>query len=77
MSLVGDWLSLVAVATLAQASGGGAFALALVFAAHALPGALLAPVAGAIVDGFDRRRVLVAADAVASLITVAMVKWHI
>lgn len=73
MSLVGDWLSLVAVATLAQASGGGAFALALVFAAHALPGALLAPVAGAIVDGFDRRRVLVAADAVASLITVAMV----
>lgn len=73
VSMVGDWLSLVAVATLAQASGGGAFALALVFAAHALPGALLAPVAGAIVDSFDRRRVLVAADAVASLVTVAMV----
>ena len=73
VSLIGDWLSLVAVATLAQASGGGAFALALVFAAHALPGAVLAPVAGAIVDSFDRRRVLVAADAVASLVTVAMV----
>jgi predicted MFS family arabinose efflux permease len=73
VSLVGDWLSLVAVATLAQTSGGGAFALALVFGAHALPGAVLAPVAGAIVDSFDRRRVLIAADAVASLVTVAMV----
>ncbi len=73
VSLVGDWLSLVAVATLAVAGGGGAFALALVFAAHALPGALLAPVAGAIVDSFDRRRVLVAADAAAAVVTVAMV----
>src|SRR5205823_2450338 len=35
VSLVGDWLSFVAVAILALSSGGGAFALALVFAAHA------------------------------------------
>jgi len=73
VSLVGDWLSLVAVATLASASGGGAFAIALVFAAHALPGAVLAPFAGAIVDGFDRRRVLVAADCIAAAITTLMV----
>lgn len=36
VSLVGDWLSFVAVAALALSSGGGAFGLALVFAA---PGA--------------------------------------
>src|SRR5438034_1142680 len=45
ISLVGDWLSLVAVATLALASGGGAFGLALVFAAHARPGAFVAGMA--------------------------------
>ena len=31
--MVGDWLSFVAVAALALSSGGGAIALALVFAA--------------------------------------------
>jgi MFS family permease len=72
VSLVGDWLSFVAVATLALASGGGAFGLALVFAAHALPGAIVAPIAGALVDGLDRRRVLVVADLAAAAITVAM-----
>ena len=73
VSLVGDWLSLVAVATLATANGGGALGLALVFAAHALPAAVFSPFAGAIVDGFDRRRVLIAADFGAALLTVAMV----
>ena len=72
ISLVGDWLSFVAVAALALQSGGGAFGLALVFAAHALPGAVLAPFAGAIVDGMDRRRVLIAADVIAAVITIGM-----
>lgn len=72
VSLAGDWLSFVAVSVLAIESGGGAFALALVFAAHALPAAFLAPLAGALVDRLDRRRVLVAADVIASVITAAM-----
>ena len=72
ISLVGDWLSFVAVAALAMQSGDGAFGLALVFAAHALPGAVLAPFAGAIVDGMDRRRVLIAADVLAALLTIGM-----
>lgn len=72
VSLAGDWLSFVAVSALAIESGGGAFALVLVFAAHALPAAFLAPLAGAIVDRLDRRRVLVVADLLASIITAAM-----
>lgn len=72
VSLVGDWLSFVAVAALAVTTGGGPFGLALVFGAHALPGAILAPIAGGLVDGLDRRRVLVAADVAASVVTVAM-----
>ncbi|NVB78858.1 MAG: MFS transporter [Kofleriaceae bacterium] len=72
VSLVGDWLSFVAVAALALTTGGGPLGLALVFAAHALPGALLAPIAGGLVDGLDRRRVLIGADVAASLVTLGM-----
>ncbi|MBK9031247.1 MAG: MFS transporter [Myxococcales bacterium] len=72
VSLCGDWLSFVAVSTLALTGGGGAMALAIVFAAHALPGALLAPVAGTLVDRFDRRGVLIAADVLAALATAGM-----
>lgn len=72
ISLVGDWLSFVAVSVLALTSGGGALGLALVFSAHLLPGALLAPFAGALVDRFDRRKVLVLADLIAGGLTAAM-----
>jgi Transmembrane secretion effector len=72
ISQVGDWLSFVAVAVLAMHQSSNAFGLALVFAAHALPGALLSPVAGALVDGLDRRRVLIAADLLSSAVTLAM-----
>ncbi len=73
VSQVGDWLSFVAVASLAmRQEGSDAYGLAMVFAAHALPGALLSPVAGALVDGLDRRRVLIAADLLAALATLGM-----
>ena len=72
VSLCGDWLSMVAVSVLALTHGGGAVAVALVFAAHTLPAAVLSPVAGALVDRVDRRRVLIIADLLASLTTAGM-----
>lgn len=72
VSLVGDWLSFVALGALTLDGGGGPFALAAVFAAHALPGALAAPLTGALVDRYDRRRVLVVAGALAAALTAAM-----
>lgn len=72
VSLCGDWLSFVAVSMLALSHGDGAMALALVFAAHALPGALLAPVAGTLVDRFDRRTVLIVVDVLAAIVTIGM-----
>ncbi len=72
VSLCGDWLSFVAVSVLALTHGGGAMALAMVFAAHTLPAAFLSPVAGALIDRVDRRRVLIIADVLASLATAGM-----
>jgi MFS family permease len=72
VSLVGDWLSLVAVALLALDGDGGARSLAIVLAVHALPQALFAPVAGVIADRFDRRRVLLAAPLAQAALTLLM-----
>jgi MFS family permease len=72
LSLLGDWLSFVAVSLLALNHGGGPLALAVVLAVHALPHALLSPLAGAIADRFDRRRLLLGAALVQAALTTAM-----
>jgi MFS family permease len=76
ISLVGDWLSFVAVSLLAargETHGRGiALGLALVLAAHSLPGALLAPIAGTLADRFDRRKVLLGAALAQAATTLMM-----
>ena len=72
VSLVGDWLSFVATSLLALGSGGGARSLAMVLAVHALPHALFAPIAGAVADRFDRRRLLVLAPIAQAALTALM-----
>lgn len=72
LSLVGDWLSFVAVSLLAIDRGGGALSLAVVLAMHALPQALVTPLAGVVVDHFDRRKLLLMAPVVQGSITVVM-----
>ncbi|WP_437722396.1 MFS transporter [Sorangium sp. So ce861] len=73
VSLLGDWMSFVAVSLLALGGeGGGVVALALVMVGHHLPNALFAPVAGALADRLDRRWLLVATSVVQGALTVAM-----
>jgi MFS family permease len=65
VSEVGDWLNNIAVLALAiQLAGGRAVGLAIAVYAIArhLPLFLFGPVAGVVVDKFDRRRVMIAAD---------------
>ena len=73
ISLVGDWLSYVAVSLLALSAGEGAFALAVVFAAHLMPTALVAPVAGILADRVDKRRILIGTQILMAILMVAMV----
>lgn len=73
VSLLGDWLSYVAVSVLALESGQGALGLALVFAAHALPSALTSPLAGVLADRVDRRRLLVGVQLGQAALMVGMV----
>jgi MFS family permease len=62
VSLAGDWFSFVAVAGLVTELTGRAGAPAFVFAATVLPVFAASPVAGALADRLDRRRILVIAD---------------
>src|SRR5262245_6296804 len=65
VSSLGDWVGFVAVATLVTAKGGktaGGLAVAGVMLARLLPSVLFGPVAGVLVDRFDRRRVMAGAD---------------
>ncbi|MCA9538381.1 MAG: MFS transporter [Myxococcales bacterium] len=51
---LGNWLSYIALSALVLARDGGAWQLALIFAAHLLPDAVLAPITGPLADRLDR-----------------------
>jgi dTMP kinase len=63
LSSLGDWIGLLAILALANnISDSNAAALSLVMVARMLPGFLLAPVVGALVDRLDRKQVMVLSD---------------
>lgn len=72
VSLLGDWLTYVAVSVLALERGEGLVAVSLVLVAHALPSSLLAPFAGWVVDRFDRRQVMVVTSLLRSALAFGM-----
>lgn len=65
-SSLGDWLGFLAIIALTAdimgATRAAAFAVSGVMAARVLPSLLLAPIAGVLVDRWDRKRVLITTD---------------
>ena len=72
ISLLGDWLSYIAVSMVALNQGEGALTIALVYVAHTLPTALISPISGPLADRFDRRLILVGSYFAAAALTVLM-----
>lgn len=64
VSAFGDWVGFFAIAVLAARVGKSSpeAALSLVLSARLIPGFFLAPVAGVLLDRWDRKRVMVACD---------------
>jgi MFS family permease len=62
VSSLGDWIGLIAILALATRISESGTAVGLVMTARMLPGFLLAPLGGALVDRWDRRRTMVVCD---------------
>jgi dTMP kinase len=64
VSSFGDWVGFVAVTSLVERKGGdvGAYAIAGVMVARMLPAILFGPIAGVIVDRFNRKTLMIGSD---------------
>jgi MFS family permease len=62
VSSLGDWIGLVAILALATKVSSSGTGVGLVMVARMLPGFLLAPVGGALVDRWNRKVVMVSSD---------------
>ena len=72
ISLLGDWLSYIAVSLITLQRDESAVALAFVFIAHALPTALMSPISGPLADRFDKRKLMAFSYASAAILTFLM-----
>ncbi|MFN2526300.1 MAG: dTMP kinase [Actinomycetota bacterium] len=67
VSSLGDWVGVIAIAVFAQKIGGEA-AVGAVMTARVLPGFIVGPLAGVIVDRWDRKRTMVTADLIRAVL---------
>ncbi len=75
LSSLGDWLSLVALSTLADKIGGtsnGAYAVSGVWLTSLLPALLFGPLAGAVADKFDRRLNMIIGDVIRAVLYITI-----
>lgn len=86
LSLLGSQIAQFGVVWWLTASTGSGTVLALATLAATLPGIVLGPLAGALVDRWDRKRVMIVADATSALVAAVLVLlfwadaiqiWHI
>lgn len=62
ISLLGDWFNTIALYTLVSTLTGSPLAMGAIFLTKMLPWALVSPVAGVVVDRYNRRRLMIGAD---------------
>jgi MFS family permease len=75
-SFLGDWFNLIALYTAVQAITDSKLAVALVMVVKTLPNFLMVPIAGPIVDRYDRRKLLLAMDWIRAACTIGLVVCH-
>ena len=77
VSGIGDWLVIGFLMPLVyKLSGGSSFAVAGILIAKIIPALILSSLTGVLVDRFDRRKVMIAADLVRVVLALALVWAH-
>ncbi len=72
VSQLGDWFNYVALYALLFELVGSASSVALLMVMQLLPIALVGPTAGIVVDRFDRRRIMIAADLIRGMVILGL-----
>ena len=72
VSLLGDWFNTIALYTLVSRLTGSPFALGTVFVFKMLPWGLVSPIAGVLVDRFDRRRLMIGSDLLRAVVVLGL-----
>jgi MFS family permease len=72
VSLFGDWFNFIAVQTLVFELTRSGLAAGLALITSTLPAFFLTPVAGTVVDRFDRRKLMIIADVARTIIALGM-----
>ena len=75
-SWFGDWFNAIALYTLVRELTGSPLALGLVFLTKMVPFAIASPLAGLLVDRFNRRRLMIAADLLRALVVLGFLLVH-
>lgn len=72
VSQLGDWFNSIALYSLLYELTGSATSIALVLVLQMLPAMLVSPVAGVVIDRFDRRAIMIAADLVRGVVVLGL-----
>jgi dTMP kinase len=76
VSGLGDWIGVIALLAMAGRLSSSGTAVGLVMAARMVPGFVLAPIGGALVDRWDRKRVMVFSDIGRAALLVILPFWE-
>jgi len=73
ISFLGDWFNTIALYTAVEELSGSTEAVSMVFVAKMLPIFLVTPVAGPLIDRFDRKKLMVASDVMRCLCALGLI----
>ena len=76
VSLLGDWFNTIALYKLIATLTGSPLALGAVFLSKMLPWALVSPLAGYLVDRFNRRRLMIISDLLRAVVVLGFLFVH-
>jgi MFS family permease len=72
VSYMGDWFTFVALAGMVKDATGSAFLVSLAYVSFSLPSFLASPIAGPVVDRFDRKRLLLVVSAAQTVAAIGL-----
>jgi MFS family permease len=73
VSDIGDWFNNIAVFALVMEKSGSGLVVSGVMLARAIPAVVAGPIAGVLLDRFDRKRIMIASDAIRAVVALGFV----